>query len=63
VEALLWTGPAGHLLGGSLDLLQALGGHALARAGTRVRRLAGRPGPGARGPAVGRRPRVTRGSD
>jgi hypothetical protein len=37
VEAWLWTGPAGHLLGGSLDLLGALARYRLAR--TRGRRL------------------------
>jgi hypothetical protein len=31
-EAWLWTGPAGHLVGGSLDFLQALARYALARA-------------------------------
>ncbi|HYM55108.1 MAG TPA: hypothetical protein VES97_07075 [Solirubrobacteraceae bacterium] len=31
-EAWLWTGPAGHLLGGALDFLVALGRYLLARA-------------------------------
>jgi hypothetical protein len=31
VETWLWTGPAGHLLGGTLDLLEALARHLLAR--------------------------------
>jgi hypothetical protein len=31
-EAWLWTGPLGHLLGGSLDLLGALARYLLARA-------------------------------
>jgi hypothetical protein len=31
-EAWLWTGSAGHLVGGSLDFLQALARYALARA-------------------------------
>jgi hypothetical protein len=31
-EAWLWTGPAGHLLGGSLDLLAALARYRVARA-------------------------------
>jgi hypothetical protein len=31
-EAWLWTGPAGHLLGGSLDLLGAFSRYLLARA-------------------------------
>jgi hypothetical protein len=29
VETWLWTGPLGHLLGGALDVAQALGGHIL----------------------------------
>jgi hypothetical protein len=38
LEARLWTGPAGHLLGGALDLFEAIARYALARArGTRVR--------------------------
>jgi hypothetical protein len=32
VETWLWTGPAGHLLGGTLDVISALVRHALARA-------------------------------
>ncbi|HEV7163288.1 MAG TPA: hypothetical protein VGN25_08545 [Solirubrobacteraceae bacterium] len=32
LEAWLWTGPAGHFLGGSLDFAQALGRYAWARA-------------------------------
>jgi hypothetical protein len=32
VEARLWTGPAGHLVGGTLDFLEALARYALARA-------------------------------
>jgi hypothetical protein len=32
VEAWLWTGPAGHLVGGSLDFATALGRYLLARA-------------------------------
>jgi hypothetical protein len=37
IETWLWTGPLGHLLGGALDVAQALGGHALRtrRAGAR----------------------------
>ncbi|HSZ04666.1 MAG TPA: hypothetical protein VK778_05620 [Solirubrobacteraceae bacterium] len=31
-EAWLWTGPAGHLVGGSLDFLAALTRYLLARA-------------------------------
>ncbi len=31
-EAWLWTGPAGHLVGGSLDFLTALARYLLARA-------------------------------
>jgi hypothetical protein len=31
-EARLWTGPAGHLVGGSLDFLEALARYAFARA-------------------------------
>jgi len=30
-QARLWTGPAGHLAGGALDLLEALARYALAR--------------------------------
>jgi len=30
IEARLWTGPAAHLLGGGLDLLEAIARHALA---------------------------------
>jgi hypothetical protein len=38
LEARLWTGPAGHFLGGALDLLEALARYALARArGKRLR--------------------------
>jgi hypothetical protein len=29
LETWLWTGPLGHLLGGALDVAQALGGHLL----------------------------------
>jgi len=37
-EAWLWTGPAGHLVGGSLDLLVALARYRIARArGRRIR--------------------------
>jgi hypothetical protein len=32
VETWLWTGPAGHLLGGALDVIEALARYALARA-------------------------------
>jgi hypothetical protein len=32
LQARLWTGPAGHLLGGALDVLEALARYALARA-------------------------------
>ncbi|HEY4896223.1 MAG TPA: hypothetical protein VII01_09045 [Solirubrobacteraceae bacterium] len=32
VETWLWTGPIGHLLGGTLDFLAALARYALARA-------------------------------
>jgi hypothetical protein len=32
IEARLWTGPAGHLVGGALDLAQALARFGLARA-------------------------------
>jgi hypothetical protein len=32
IEARLWTGPAGHLVGGTLDFLEALARYALARA-------------------------------
>jgi hypothetical protein len=32
LEARLWTGPVGHLLGGALDVLEALSRYALARA-------------------------------
>jgi hypothetical protein len=31
-ETWLWTGPAGHLLGGALDVIGALARYALARA-------------------------------
>jgi hypothetical protein len=31
-EARLWTGPAGHLMGGALDLLEAFARYLLARA-------------------------------
>jgi len=31
-EARLWTGPAGHLVGGTLDFLEALARYALAQA-------------------------------
>ncbi|HEV3072468.1 MAG TPA: hypothetical protein VGY76_13700 [Solirubrobacteraceae bacterium] len=37
VETWLWTGPAGHLLGGALDFLQALARYLRMRQ-TRVRR-------------------------
>jgi len=38
LHARLWTGPAGHLLGGTLDVLEALARYALARArGKRMR--------------------------
>jgi len=36
----LWTGPAGHLLGGALDLLAALTRYALATARGRAMRSA-----------------------
>jgi hypothetical protein len=32
LEARIWTGRAGHLLGGALDVLEALARYALARA-------------------------------
>jgi hypothetical protein len=32
VERWLWTGPIGHLAGGTLDVLEALARHLLARA-------------------------------
>jgi hypothetical protein len=32
IETWLWTGPLGHLVGGALDLGEALARHALARA-------------------------------
>jgi hypothetical protein len=36
LEAWLWTGPAGHLLGGALDITAALARYALARARGRI---------------------------
>jgi len=36
-EARLWTGPVAHLLGGALDVLEALGRYGLARMGARAR--------------------------
>jgi hypothetical protein len=36
IETWLWTGPAGHLLGGTLDFVQALGRYLRTR--RRVRR-------------------------
>src|SRR5205823_2564189 len=36
VETWLWTGPAGHLAGGALDLLSALVHHRLAHARSRA---------------------------
>jgi hypothetical protein len=38
VEAALWTGPLGHLLGGGLDVLGALTSYWLARMRDRVPR-------------------------
>jgi hypothetical protein len=35
-ERALWTGPAGHLLGGTLDLLGALARHLLTRIHIRI---------------------------
>jgi hypothetical protein len=35
-ETWLWTGPVGHLLGGTLDFAQALARYALARASGRT---------------------------
>ncbi|HEY6781696.1 MAG TPA: hypothetical protein VI296_00525 [Candidatus Dormibacteraeota bacterium] len=37
-ERWLWTGPAGHLAGGALDLLQALARHLLSRVRERAAR-------------------------
>jgi hypothetical protein len=37
IEARLWTGPAGHLVGGAADLAEALARYALARARRRLR--------------------------
>jgi len=39
-ETWLWTGPVGHLLGGTLDFVQALGRYAWARYGPRRTRPA-----------------------
>lgn len=40
METWLWTGPAGHLLGGALDFAQALGRYARMRYGPRSTRPA-----------------------
>jgi hypothetical protein len=43
LEARFWTGPAGHLLGGALDVISALSRHLAARAVRATRaRLRGR---------------------
>jgi hypothetical protein len=34
VEGVLWTGPAAHLLGGTLDIAEAIARHLLRRART-----------------------------
>ncbi|MDQ6810916.1 MAG: hypothetical protein M3Z95_03330 [Actinomycetota bacterium] len=36
LETWLWTGPAGHLIGGALDFAQALARYALARVRART---------------------------
>ncbi|HTA35804.1 MAG TPA: hypothetical protein VK761_03725 [Solirubrobacteraceae bacterium] len=38
VETWLWTGPLGHLLGGALDVAEALGGHLLRKQKAGARR-------------------------
>jgi hypothetical protein len=37
IEAWLWTGPVGHLLGGALDVLEALARYAIRRLLRRLR--------------------------
>jgi hypothetical protein len=37
METWLWTGPAGHLVGGTLDFVEALARHLLARVLKRLR--------------------------
>jgi hypothetical protein len=37
IEAWLWTGPVGHLLGGALDVLEALARYAISRLLRRLR--------------------------
>jgi hypothetical protein len=43
LEGRLWTGPAGHLIGGTLDLLEALARHLLVRARQQLARRRARP--------------------